>query len=119
MSLDNIGDATIDELILLHLDDPRTLTAICPTVCKRWRDILATASFWIEKCLFNGVSLPSRAHRSLLSVTDYRRIWIRRPFNRNLVVNPSGEDNFNGWKIVKDGGHRYFNYIYMTIVFIF
>ncbi|VDN29162.1 unnamed protein product [Gongylonema pulchrum] len=33
-----------------------------------------------------------------------KKVALLRPFGRNLIVNPSGEDGFKGWKVEMNGG---------------
>jgi len=91
------------EQILLRVNDRETICAVCPKVCREWNRLLSSPSFWIAKCEYDSVSLPPinlRKHPEI----NFKQIWMKRPFRRNLVANPSGERAFDGWR-VRNGGN--------------
>lgn len=56
-------------------------------VCKEWRDIVDSKSFWKAKCDDEGLVIPSRYHELI----DWKRVYLSRPFGRNLVKNWNAE----------------------------
>ncbi|CAJ0590027.1 unnamed protein product [Cylicocyclus nassatus] len=74
--------------------------------CQLFHRILRTPKFWIEKCKYDGVALPSVSWRKYVHkeadntlynpydtetlskayAFDYKRICIGQPFNRNLAI---------------------------------
>uniref|UniRef100_A0A914USB2 FBA domain-containing protein n=1 Tax=Plectus sambesii TaxID=2011161 RepID=A0A914USB2_9BILA len=89
--------------ILLRVSDLRTLTYSCPLVSKRWLSLTVDPKFWLEKCEYDDVALPP-VHLRKEHAFDYKRILVKRPYNRNLIRNPSGEEELNFWKIMKRDG---------------
>ncbi|KHJ93827.1 F-box domain protein [Oesophagostomum dentatum] len=82
--------------------------------CRLFRKILKTSQFWIEKCEYDGVALPSLNWRKFIrqeadSVQDsdgpsvpyefdYKRICFCRPFNRNLAIPLTNTSTINNLK---------------------
>lgn len=82
--------------------------------CLLFHRILTSAQFWIEKCEYDGVTIPSLSWRKFLRQEmetshdsgepsgqhefDYKKIFYRRPFNRNLAVQLSSTSTLNGLK---------------------
>ncbi|EYB83201.1 hypothetical protein Y032_0340g2982 [Ancylostoma ceylanicum] len=82
--------------------------------CSFFRTILTTSKFWIEKCEYDGVAIPSLTWRKFLrqeletshdsgepsvrNEFDYKRICCRRPFNRNLAVQLSSTSTLKALK---------------------
>ncbi|CAJ0590031.1 unnamed protein product [Cylicocyclus nassatus] len=88
--------------ILMRCDNNSLLRA--ELTCQLFRRILSTPQFWLEKCGYDGVALPSLLWRkyfyegydtpydpcdtgkpSELCAFDYKKICIGRPFDRNLA----------------------------------
>ncbi|CAJ0590029.1 unnamed protein product [Cylicocyclus nassatus] len=89
--------------ILKRCDNNSLLRA--ELTCQLFHRILSSSQFWIEKCEYDGVALPSIQWRKYLyekeyskssdpysngiplpHVFDYKRICIGRPFGRNIAV---------------------------------
>ncbi|XP_070560891.1 F-box only protein 44-like [Ptychodera flava] len=102
------------DLDLLRLPDSvllRILTFVpdgdllnCMLVCKEWHAATQQATFWKIKCLRSGrlieelVSIPAQ---------EWRSVYFKNPYGRNLMKNPCGEEGVNsGWTILEDGGDR-------------
>lgn len=85
--------------ILLRIDDSSLFQ--CRLVCRTWNETINSSSFWIEKCKKNAVPLPPSATSGNF---DYRRIYFKKPFGRNFIKNPDGNELLQHWTIVKDGG---------------
>uniref|UniRef100_A0AC35TNC4 F-box domain-containing protein n=1 Tax=Rhabditophanes sp. KR3021 TaxID=114890 RepID=A0AC35TNC4_9BILA len=104
MQLD-LSEAPKDVLLEIFMNlDPKFLIKNCTLVSKSWYHIINEDSFWLVRSSKENCReiLPPRELVSLIS-KDYSlsKMYIKRPFNRNLIVNGSGEDGFNGWDITE------------------
>ncbi|XP_076331847.1 F-box only protein 44-like isoform X2 [Tachypleus tridentatus] len=66
----------------------------CRLVCKMWKQLIDGHSVWKEKCLSEKIFFPSR---EALNINEYptnffRNIYLKKPFNRNLLKNSTGQD---------------------------
>ena len=64
-------------------------------MCKSWKSLTDYATFiWIRKCERDGiVALPAQAARDSLQL-DYRIIYFKNPYGRNLLKNWNAEGMF-------------------------
>ncbi|CAI4228256.1 unnamed protein product [Auanema sp. JU1783] len=70
------------------------------TVCSHFHAILSDNRFWLEKCIEDKVSVPPKAWRDyVFNETDhrfnYRLIFFKRPYNRNLSFPITEEDTIS------------------------
>ncbi|XP_065277162.1 F-box only protein 17-like [Emys orbicularis] len=86
------------------------LVTHCRLVCRRWRDLIDGPTVWRlqgERCPGLGATL---AAARLCLLPQWSRICLLepfgpgRPFGRNLLRNPCGQDQFSHWQ-VEHGGH--------------
>lgn len=55
-------------------------------VCKYWRDLIDSSRLWRGLCHLNGVQYPPDTGANSWNL-DFRSIYLKRPFHRNLVKN--------------------------------
>ncbi|KAK7077221.1 hypothetical protein SK128_020671 [Halocaridina rubra] len=80
-------------------------------VCKHWNFLLSHRRFWFEKLVVEGISLPESLRTRLLNETDnVETLQILKiltsgylPLNKNLIKNPSGEENLKYWEVIHGG----------------
>lgn len=80
----------------------RQVVCVCRLVCRQWREVADTESLWREKCRKEKYHL----HDSTKVPTDWRIFYFLCKNRRNLLKNPSGEDQLKGWLIL-DKGHKW------------
>lgn len=85
---------------------PKELLYSASRVCQNWRHILQQNGFWISKIKHDGIRLSSTFRSELLNHTSKQEVLkclqsisIKQPFNRNLILNPSGKDDLKFWQI--------------------
>uniref|UniRef100_A0AC35TPH6 FBA domain-containing protein n=1 Tax=Rhabditophanes sp. KR3021 TaxID=114890 RepID=A0AC35TPH6_9BILA len=87
--------------LILRIADARELVKSHQLVCKTWKNIISARSFWILKSNEEGCRelLPPRDILAAYPDVnwDFPRIFIKQPFNRNLIKNCSGKHRKNGW----------------------
>ncbi|CAJ0590265.1 unnamed protein product [Cylicocyclus nassatus] len=108
--------------VLKRCDNASLLRA--ELACRLFRRILTTPQFWIEKCEYDGVTLPSFSWRKYFRQEadntddagdppehhefDYKRICFRRPFERNLAIALTASCTLNSLKkkgmVFRSGG---------------
>ncbi|CEF68626.1 F-box domain and F-box associated (FBA) domain and Galactose-binding domain-like-containing protein [Strongyloides ratti] len=73
----------------------------CSKICKNWNTIIKTPQYWISRS-FNERCREILPPPEMINDPKYRwnlsKIFILRPFNRNLITNPSGEHGLEGWE---------------------
>lgn len=83
-----------------------------PRVCRYWYQLLTDRMFWFRKLKREGFKVSEITERRLAEEMDDGKV-LRilqgitggfLPFNSNLIRNPSGEDEFQHWR-VKHGGN--------------
>nr|XP_006813012.1 PREDICTED: F-box only protein 6-like [Saccoglossus kowalevskii] len=97
----------IPDELLAHILSfvPDSDLSACVRVCKHWCKVIQLPSFWKIKCLKCGrdikelVTIPSR---------EWRMVYFKNPYGRNLVKNSCGEIYSEGKKA---GDARNFSYI--------
>lgn len=75
----------------------------CCFVCRKWRDIVLSQTLWKRKCQMKGRTVPNITSHEL-PPNYYRDIYLKRPYDRNLIKNPSGIERLLHWKITDNGG---------------
>lgn len=84
--------------ILLRVDDKGLKS--CVFVQKKFNAILSCQSFWLKRCARYGVSYPTHLPHNVPHI-DYRKIYLRQPYGRNLIKNPDGEQGIKHWKVLE------------------
>ena len=59
-------------------------------VCKSWKIIIDSKSLWIAKCHRDNVALPPVVLYDEMFPMDFKKLCVRKPFNRNLLYNWNG-----------------------------
>lgn len=99
------GNYMPDELlsdIFCRLNHKELLT--CQLVCKRWRELIQNY-IWRKKAeMTMSKPLP---RNSRLHWRSYYKICEKRPFEKNLVKNHSGQYSHDYWQIINQGGDRW------------
>ncbi|XP_006627711.3 F-box only protein 27 [Lepisosteus oculatus] len=88
-------------LILSHLP-AKTLLSDCQHVCRRWRAIVQSQAFWRFKCQGERNAITFYI-RYLPTNFDWRRFYLKQPFNRNLIRNPCGAERLQHWNVHNGG----------------
>uniref|UniRef100_A0A3B5QLU6 F-box only protein 6-like n=1 Tax=Xiphophorus maculatus TaxID=8083 RepID=A0A3B5QLU6_XIPMA len=90
------------EEIFLNLP-PQHVVCVCRLVCRQWKDVADSESFWRERCRREGYQLrdPSKVP------SNWRLFYFLSKKRRNLIKNPRAEDEFQGWRILKNGGNKW------------
>ncbi|XP_064408769.1 F-box only protein 27-like isoform X1 [Latimeria chalumnae] len=78
------------------------LVRTCRLVCKKWKQLVDSDALWKVKCEQEG--MLRGLTRPLLPGHNWKRHNVMKPFNRNLIRNPCGEEQFHHWQ-VHHGGH--------------
>ena len=58
----------------------------CRRVCVLWHDLVYSTTLWRMKCSADNIVVPQFGHESSV-VLDYRLIYIKQPYDRNLIKN--------------------------------
>uniref|UniRef100_A0A3P9HHN2 Zgc:153722 n=1 Tax=Oryzias latipes TaxID=8090 RepID=A0A3P9HHN2_ORYLA len=97
-------DIPLDILEEIFLNvPPHQVVRGCRLVCHEWKEVADRDSFWRERCRREGYHL---CHASKVP-TNWKHFYFACKNRRNLLKNPRGEDEFNGWTIVENGGHHW------------
>jgi hypothetical protein len=95
--IDQLPDDLLDE-IFLYLN-AQQLCKQLNLVCKKWREVLSSDSFWAQKCIRDR-----KLNRQLTSMLNEKQIewspkhvYFSNMYTRNLIKNPNGDDSFNHW----------------------
>ncbi|XP_027872901.1 F-box only protein 6-like [Xiphophorus couchianus] len=94
----------LDILEEIFLNLPRQhVVCVCRLVCRQWKDVADSESFWRERCRREGYQLrdPSKVP------SNWRLFYFLCKKRRNLIKNPRAEDEFQGWRILKNGGDKW------------
>ena len=70
----------------------------CTLVCKKWYEVLQNEAFWRKKCVRDR-RLTSQ-HITLFQkyeLYESKRLYYSNMFNKNLLKNPCGNENFDHW----------------------
>uniref|UniRef100_A0A3P9N8N2 F-box only protein 6-like n=1 Tax=Poecilia reticulata TaxID=8081 RepID=A0A3P9N8N2_POERE len=97
------GMQNLCDEIFLNLP-PQHVVCVCRLVCRQWKDVADSESFWRERCRREGYRLrdPSRVPSN-----NWRLFYFLCKKRRNLIKNPRAEDEFQSWEILKNGGHKW------------
>ncbi|XP_037540698.1 F-box only protein 6 [Nematolebias whitei] len=90
------------EEIFLNLP-PHVVVCVCRLVCHQWKEVADMESFWRERCRREGYHV----HDASKVPSDWRLFYFLCKKRRNLLKNPRGEDKFQDWTIVQNGGDRW------------
>uniref|UniRef100_A0A8C7YQV3 FBA domain-containing protein n=1 Tax=Oryzias sinensis TaxID=183150 RepID=A0A8C7YQV3_9TELE len=82
---------------------PHQVVRACRLVCHEWKEVADRDSFWRERCRREGYHF---CHASKVP-TNWKHFYFACKNRRNLLRNPRGEDEFNGWTIVENGGDHW------------
>ncbi|XP_017566384.2 F-box only protein 6-like isoform X1 [Pygocentrus nattereri] len=93
--------AVIEEIIL-NLPAEQAL-CVCRLVCREWKAVVDSASFWREKCRREGLK-PRTTDRK---TRDWQVFYWLSKKRRNLLRNPKAEENYRGWDIIENGGDKW------------
>ncbi|XP_061114950.1 F-box only protein 44-like isoform X2 [Conger conger] len=93
--------AVVEE-VLLNVP-PEEVVCVCRLVCREWQELVDSAPLWKEKCR-RARFLP---HDVTRPPADWRMFYFMSKKRHNLLKNPSAEEQFNGWQIVRNGGDRW------------
>jgi len=83
--------------------DPKSLLN-CQLVCKRWKILIQSyvwrkkAEMTVDKLLLRHIEIPWQA---------FYHICKKKPFERNLLKNHSGQNGKKYWQILFEGGDRW------------
>ncbi|XP_071855357.1 F-box only protein 6-like [Apostichopus japonicus] len=77
----------------------------CARVSPLFGTLVNSSSLWKLKCEREGKYVKKIMAPCYPS--DWRKFYLKEPFSRNLIKNPSGNDNFKHWKKLQDGGDKW------------
>ena len=60
-------------------------------VSAQWKQLIDTKSLWLTKCHRDNVTLPPTSVDERVVPLDYKKIYVLKPFNRNLLKNWDAE----------------------------
>ncbi|KAJ1526142.1 hypothetical protein ONE63_009303 [Megalurothrips usitatus] len=66
-------------------------------VCRAWRDMIDSPSFWRIKVLREVPGATHRVFHNELMWSDYYHLCAKKPHKKNLVKNGSAEDDLKHW----------------------
>lgn len=90
------------EEIFLNLP-PGQVVCICQLVCRQWKEVVDSETLWRERCRREGYHLRNASKIP----RDWRLFYFLCKKRRNLLKNPRGEQDLNGWQILENGGDRW------------
>jgi len=90
--------------VLLNVDDS-TLDK-CRRVNKTFHSIFHSSSFWTKRCLKYSIIYPKQ-HLDSVRKVNFKKIYLCKPYGRNLIKNPSGEDGMNHWTYPRHGHNTF------------
>lgn len=89
--------------VILCYTDYKTLLN-CTLVCKQWK-MLIQSYIWRKKTeMMLGKSFPRNKD---IPWDSFCLMYKKKPFERNLLKNHSGEDGMKYWEILTQGGDRW------------
>uniref|UniRef100_A0A1I7YIL4 F-box domain-containing protein n=2 Tax=Steinernema glaseri TaxID=37863 RepID=A0A1I7YIL4_9BILA len=97
----SVVQTEILEKILARVEK-KTLLQSVPLVCREWKEILSRQSFWVEKARVDGQGTSWVPPKDSIWEEMFKktpRLYHQKPFNRNLIPNPSGEDGMRHWAV--------------------
>ncbi|XP_069560464.1 F-box only protein 44-like isoform X1 [Brachyistius frenatus] len=90
------------EQIFLNLP-PDQVVCLCRLVCHQWKEVADRQSFWRERCRRERYHLRDASKIP----DDWRLFYFLNKKRRNLLTNTRGEDQLNGWEILRNGGDKW------------
>ncbi|KAJ8371367.1 hypothetical protein SKAU_G00113950, partial [Synaphobranchus kaupii] len=94
--------AAVLEEVFVHVP-PEEVVRVCRLVCHEWRELADSAALWRERCRRDRF----KPHDLTRLPTDWRMFYFLCKKRRNLLKNPSAEEQFNGWQILENGGDKW------------
>ncbi|KAJ8371369.1 hypothetical protein SKAU_G00113970 [Synaphobranchus kaupii] len=82
---------------------PKEVVCVCRLVCREWKELADRATLWRERCRRDRF----QPHDITRLPTDWRMFYFLCKKRRNLLKNPSAEEQFEGWKILENGGDKW------------
>ncbi|XP_035513111.1 F-box only protein 44-like [Morone saxatilis] len=92
----------IVEEIFLNLP-PHLVVCVCRLVCRQWKEVADSESFWKERCRREGYRLRDASKIP----EDWRLFYFLCKQRRNLLKNPRAENEMNNWHILENGGDNW------------
>jgi hypothetical protein len=96
--INNLSEDLLEEIFLSQ--SAKDLSKNLIIVCKKWKNIINSNSFWILKCLKD-----KKLNKTLINILnerkieiDGRKIYFENFFTRNFLKNSCGEKNFDYWQ---------------------
>ncbi|XP_043918136.1 F-box only protein 2-like [Protopterus annectens] len=86
-------------LVLSYVPED-SLLRHCRLVCHRWKEIVDSQALWKLKCQRAGI-VNNIGHFPVRF--EWKRVYLTKPFDRNLIKNPCGEHQYNYWKVHHGG----------------
>ncbi|NXM76239.1 FBX6 protein, partial [Serilophus lunatus] len=103
-AMTTINDLPEDVLVeLLSLLPARDLLRTCRLVCVQWRYVVDLTTLWKRKCQRDGYCVQS-ADRN---ISDWKIFYLLCHLKKNLLKNPSAEEDFRHWRIDHNGGDEW------------
>ncbi|KAE8585855.1 hypothetical protein XENTR_v10021476 [Xenopus tropicalis] len=89
-------------LVILSFVPSRDLLKSCRLVSKRWKQLVDSPTLWKIKC---QQEWRKEVFNSALSIPNmnWQRLYLKKPFLRNLIRNPCGTEGLQHWEST-DGG---------------
>ncbi|XP_033642035.1 F-box only protein 6-like [Asterias rubens] len=76
----------------------------CALVCRLWRNVIKGQTLWREKCY--RTSRFIERYMAPFYPENWKEFYLKSPYTRNLIKNPSGKDGVKGgWIITENGGN--------------
>ncbi|XP_064176071.1 F-box only protein 6-like [Anguilla rostrata] len=76
----------------------KEVVCVCRLVCREWKEVADSAALWRERCRRDRF----RPHDITRPPTDWRLFYFLCKNRRNLLKNPSADEEFNGWQILEN-----------------
>ncbi|XP_069063009.1 F-box only protein 27-like isoform X2 [Pleurodeles waltl] len=95
----------MDEVLLhiLSFVSAQDLLLHCRCVSRRWRSLVDTPTLWLLKCKREKRLELLEISRLQLDI-PWGLVYIKKPFSRNLLRNPCGQEGMRYWH-ARNGGH--------------
>ncbi|KAM9323936.1 F-box only protein 27-like [Gastrophryne carolinensis] len=99
MDLDPLPDEVL--LVILSYVPEKDLLLHCRSVSRRWKDLVDSSTVWRLKCEHDGRTEILRA--ALCPDLSWQKVYIKKPFSRNLLRNPCGKEGLRHWEVLNGG----------------
>ncbi|XP_072887834.1 F-box only protein 6-like [Hemitrygon akajei] len=90
-------------VVLLSYVPARELVLTCRLVCRAWKELVDKVHIWKRMCIREGYFKRDWD----VFPQDWKKFYFLHPFKRNLLKNPSAEEDFQHWTIDINGGDRW------------